>query len=457
MTDEEKVARLERALQEPEGKYTHDQIRGRLQALRGAGGGRPMDLGPGSKDPDAPSTSVAESDVPRPAVPMRVDTPGSHHIPGTDPMEVDPVAQGIAAGAIGMAAGAPVGGAVGAVAPSLAPVVAGAAGNAAAAASQGADLRQSGRAAVIGALMGLPAGMGRLIRRAPAATDARLQAAIDPTRGASARRVAGALPMAREAIEETPGLKKTLITSSDPAEKAAAVAARNDELTALTDADWDKVGQFYGGSLPLRTPQASLADLAERARSSGNLPLMRAAHRMAEDLPSLVDQKGGLAVQTLRGLRNRTAEHVAALNPAGNDATLSAINRRNAGELQGALNDSVARMAHQVPGLDVDGMMRRSGQVGSLIPVQQSLDARAVAAGLGQEEGLSGLPHTWYQFFKRGADKTVAQAAKADFALTSPAAQAVGGVLPQNAPAPVDPLTRALRARRKNQESQNAD
>lgn len=472
MDDAEKIARLQVALQEPEGKYTHDQIRAKLAELQGP---RPSLSGHHDTNPSDVDLGIESG-------PMKADPnnwmdrfagtgeqlPGGKNEKAMYPrprrpqteLEGDPGAQMMLAGAEGSVAAAPIAGGVSLLAPSVAPVVGNAVAGGIAAKAQGASTKEAGRASVISALMGVPSMAKRLLTQAPAATEARLQSSIDPGRGVSAKRVDSALPVARQEIEETPGLKKTLVTSSDPAVKADAVGARMDTLNELNDADWDKIGEFYGNEIPVRTPQSRIAALRAEAEANGDEPLMKAAGSVSDQIERFASPNGGITAKKLRGIRSGLAEHLSTINPGDENGVVGEINKRNAIAVKAAINDAVGRLARQVPGLDADALAQRTQRTAAMIPVQDSLETQARNARLGTTPGADEL-NPKKAAMRMGARVFKEAPAKADFALTHPTVQAVGAAIPVSPPSaamgPVDPLIRALRGRNKQQETENAN
>jgi hypothetical protein len=340
--------------------------------------------GPGATDPDAPSPMDYGKDVLGRQRTQPVKTPGVGR--PADPMEVDPIAQGVVGGVLGAGAGALAGGLVPAVA---GPVVGGAVNGATQTAVQGGTPGEIAAGAGIGGLAGGAGQVAHAIGNAPAAAAERV-AAARPTQvtGGARSKVAKAVVNNPEALDEIsaahPDLAKTLYSGADPAAKAEAVDTKLGELTSANDAVHDQIAKQHpsavDGRIPLEPTERKLQALANKAHDAGNSKLRDAANTAIAGLKDFADSGGRISPSQLRGVRNTLAENISGAAPPG--SALATAATRNAGAVKATLNEAIADLADETPGVDAAALKTRNRHIAALIPVQQSLEEQAGSAAL---------------------------------------------------------------------------
>ena len=361
------------------------------------------------------------------------------HVHEQTELEGDPLLQAITGTAMAAPLAAAAGAGAGALAPALAPIVSGATGGAAATAMQGGDAKQVILGAGLGGLFGAPGAARALAEGAPEAVASRMQTDITGgARGKTAKQVLGARGILDETLDAHPDLKKTLSTSSDVATKASAVSRKLAELTDQNDEVAEAIAKHHG-RISLAFPTSRLEALAQAAKESGDLSLRDAAQGVAKDLTEVADStvplkpgKGGgvgtVTADQLRGVRNGIANRIASASPG----LPPSVAMQAASRIRATLNEAIADLAGETPGVDVPALRARNRQIASLLPVKDSLAEQLRAQGLKPPPDLAAdlIEHP---------KATIAHAvrslpAKADYAMSTPAAQKLFGNLPGATP-----------------------
>lgn len=268
------------------------------------------------------------------------------------------------------------------------------------------DPKTAARAALAGAGVGLAAKplaaarrlatTGRLAEAAPdvagaLADSARARqatnlvpAAINAgTRTAAAKRAAGAGDLISEAINAHPDLAEVINSGAGPAEKAAAIDSKLDELEAKNTAAHGVIASSHpeavAGRLPVSRPVLKLQELAAKAHDAGDGDLRDAANVAIEKLKGFADQNGLISPEQVRGVRNKLAKSVA----KGAGLSLSDVAAETA-TVKATLNDAISDLASETP--DVGGKLTdlkaRDRQIAGLITAKDSLEAQAGAEKL---------------------------------------------------------------------------
>lgn len=346
----------------------------------------------------------------------------------TTELEGDPLVQGALAGAEGALVAAPVAGLVGLAAPAAAPVVSGFAGGATATAAQGGDARDILVGGALGAIPGAATSVRNLVRSAPAAVAERLPTEITGgARSKAAKQVVGSDILA-DTLDAHPELKKVLGTPGDVPKKAAAVSAKLNELTEANDAATEAIAKHHG-KIATDLPIARLQKLAELAEDAGDEVTRDAVAKTIESIDSFSKGSGAITAQQLRGLRNGLAAKVQVAAPGSEAFSRQA---QAASAIKSELNETIADLAGDTPGVDVAALRARNRQIASLLPVKTTLEQQALAAKLNPGETLTNVIRKPMHAL---ADAIDAAPARADLALSNPSVQRLFGRAPA-APGP---------------------
>lgn len=319
----------------------------------------------------------------RPEVPTDL-TPGMHTRPA-DPMEADPIAQGVATSAVLGPVGKVVGAAVKPVlGAATAPAIGAAEGAAASKSMGGSALAGAALGGVFGAIGGAAKGL------TPEAAGARGVARLekDITKGvpgskATARltndvKFQGADKIA-DVAKDLPRVDKALRTQarSNP---GAAHAVVDETVTHLTDknsADFAAMQRQHGG-VPLQPMAERLAALQERLNQQGRGVEADAVNRVTTDLLRRYGSgEAGLAEAklTMSQIRNIRNDMGTVADPARN---IKPNTRRQAlSKVYAILNKEIEDVAANTRGVDVEALAARNRQISTLIPIRDTLAERA--------------------------------------------------------------------------------
>lgn len=279
----------------------------------------------------------------------------------------------------GAGAGKVAGKAIGKLSPILARIAEPAVAGATTSALQGGDRMTNLKAAGIGAALGVPGAALSLIREAPAAVAERLPTAVTGGLKTKAAKKVLASDITDDVLDAHPDLKKTLATSSDPEKRLGAAASTLNKLEAANEPVYEAIQKHHGG-VPLLVVADKLGGLAEEAHASGDLGTADAVEAIVGNLDRLAD-KGKVTAQQLRGVRNALAARIQTA-PPGSPAAFSQA--AATAKVKTAINDAIADIAGQTPGIDVAALKARNKQIAGLLPIKQSLEEqklKAVAAG----------------------------------------------------------------------------
>lgn len=293
---------------------------------------------------------------------------------GADPMEVDPIAQGVVGGVVGAGAGAIAASAVPALA---APIVGGAVNGATQTAVQGGSPGDIAAGAAGGAVFGGAGPTKQAIGEAAAARNvARVPTAI--TGGATskaAKAVVGSRDVLRETALAHPDLQRVILSGDEPA-KIKAISGKLDTLTAANDADFDRIGAQHpaavGGRVPTVDLLQKLQKFAQKAHDAGDESLLDATSKAIDSVQKF-DMGGTISPSQIRGVRNGLAKKIAGAAP------LSTVSRET-GAVKGAINDALSDLADDTPGLDANALKERNRQIASLLPAKDFLEQKAETA-----------------------------------------------------------------------------
>jgi len=248
---------------------------------------------------------------------------------------------------------------------------------------QGGNLKQNLIAGGIGGLLGVPGAALGVVRRAPGAVNERLTRAVTGgLKGKAAQNI-----VASDSLEEVaaahPELRSVLSSGASPAEKFNATSATMGKLTAANDAVYDAIQATHQG-IPLDPIAKKIQAVAEKAHAEGDEVVEKAAASAIENLQrygDVADKRGLVATATqVRGVRNNLARKVQALNPTMGPTEAQAA----ADQIKRAINEGIEDVAAQTKGVDVKALRERNQQIAALMPVQQTLRQRAIAAGLNE-------------------------------------------------------------------------
>jgi len=246
---------------------------------------------------------------------------------------------------------------------------------------QGGDRKQVLKSAGIGSLFGILPAAITAAKGAPAAVSERLPTAITAgTRTKAAKKVVGS-SILDDVLDSNPDLKKTLATSSDPAEKLGATASTLNKLKTANDAVYDAIQKQHGG-VPLQAVKDKLDALWESARAESDTATMDAAEAYKRDLDRLADAREGGSVVTAKQIRNvrNTLAGKLQTAPPGTPAAMS--QEATAGKIHGAVNEAIEDAAGKTDGVDVDALKDRNRQIATLMNVERSLKEQGANASL---------------------------------------------------------------------------
>ena len=318
--------------------------------------------------------------------PLPIFTQKPEVVPGVtrpfDPMEADPIAQGVATSTVL----GPIGRTISAALPRAAAPAVAAGEGALASKSMGGSALTGG---ALGGAFGLLGVAAKAATPAAAAGRAEARLAKDVNRGVTKAGARAANDVKFKAGEgnadlaqvadELPEVGKALKTQAKTNPKAAhkVTAKAVDDLTDANDADFARIQRQHGG-VPLQPIAERMAGLEERLNQQGLGVAADAVQRMRTDLlkrygsgpEGLATAK--LTAQQIRNIRNN-------LSTVMDPARAIKPNTRRAAEakIHQLLNKEIEDVAADTRGVDVDALRARNRQISTLIPVRNALAERA--------------------------------------------------------------------------------